>query len=145
MTLQCRVIINPQFIKIDLSQRRLASLLAEQPIDLTTGDQKSESDTDAVFTLEVRARLKRVGREMKMLVENSDDQTAADPSLLRLIARAHDIQKRLILNNELTVHDVAREERVSAAYIIRFCVFPGWRLTLQRLSSTAVNHRNSKR
>jgi site-specific DNA recombinase len=40
--------------------------------------------------------LKRVGSEMRMLVENS--QTAADPSLLRIMARAHHIQARLIHN-----------------------------------------------
>jgi hypothetical protein len=33
-----------------------------------------------------------------MLVENADDQTAADLSLLRIIARAHPIQARLIQN-----------------------------------------------
>ena len=32
--------------------------------------------------------LKRVGREMRMPVENADDQTPADPSLLRIIARS---------------------------------------------------------
>jgi Winged helix-turn helix len=57
------------------------------------------------------------GREMRMLVENADDQTEADPSLLRIIARAHHIQARLIQNPKLSVHDIAREERVSAAYI----------------------------
>jgi hypothetical protein len=36
--------------------------------------------------------LKRVGRELRMLVENTDDQTSADPSLLRIIAHAHHIQ-----------------------------------------------------
>ena len=29
------------------------------------------------------ARLQRVGREMRMLVENTDDQTTADPGLLK--------------------------------------------------------------
>ena len=38
--------------------------------------------------LTVRARLQRVGREMKMLVENTDDQTKADPGLLQIVARA---------------------------------------------------------
>jgi hypothetical protein len=37
-----------------------------------------------------------------MLVENADDQTPADPSLLRIIARAHHIQARLIQNPKLT-------------------------------------------
>jgi hypothetical protein len=37
--------------------------------------------------------------------------------LLRIVARAHDIQSRLIQNTQLSVHDIARQERVSAAYI----------------------------
>jgi site-specific DNA recombinase len=59
-----------------------------------------------------------------MLVENSDDQVATDPSLLRIIARAHDIQARLIHNTEMTVHDIAREERLSAAYIYTLLRLP---------------------
>ncbi len=68
--------------------------------------------------------LKRVGREMRMLVENANDQTAADPSLLRIIARAHHIQARLIQNTKLTMRDIAREERVSAAYIYSLLRLP---------------------
>ena len=70
------------------------------------------------------ARLQRVGREMKMLVENTDDQTPADPGLLRIVARAHDIQARLMQNTELTVHTIASQERVSAAYIYRLLGLP---------------------
>ena len=66
------------------------------------------------MTLTVRARLKRVGREMRMLVENSDNQMIADPGLLRIVARAHDIQARLMQNTDLTVHVIANQERVSA-------------------------------
>jgi site-specific DNA recombinase len=65
-----------------------------------------------------------VGRELRMLVANADDQTAADPSLLRIIARAHHIQARLIQNTKLTVHDIALEERVSAAYIYSLLRLP---------------------
>src|ERR1019366_4585125 len=65
-----------------------------------------------------------VGREMRMLVENADDQTAADPNLLRIMARAHHIQARLIQNPKLSVHDIAREERVSAAYLYTLLRLP---------------------
>ena len=80
-------------------------------------NQRPERDSNAAVTLVVPARLKRVGREMRMLVENSGDQDATDPSLLRIIARARDIQARLVQNTKLTVHDVARDGRISAAYI----------------------------
>ncbi len=124
MTLACRVEINPDRIEISISRHRLAALLTGQSIDLTTQDQRLDRGSDDVVTLVTPARLRRVGREMRMLVENSDDHKAADPSLLRIIARAHDIQTRLIQNTELTVHDIAREERVSAAYIYNLLRLP---------------------
>ena len=124
MTLLCRVAVKPDRIEIDLSRRRLSELLGGQPIDLTMQDQRLDRKSDDVVTLVASARLKRVGREMRMLVENSDDHAAADPSLLRIIARAHDIQARLIQNTKLTVHDIAREEHVSAAYIYNLLRLP---------------------
>jgi DNA invertase Pin-like site-specific DNA recombinase len=124
MTLLCRVEVKPDRIEINISRRRLAELLAGQPIDLTTPDQRLDRKSHDIVTLTVPARLKRVGREMRMLVENADDQTDADPSLLRIIARAHDIQGRLSQNTELTVHDIAREERVTAAYIYTLLRLP---------------------
>ena len=59
-----------------------------------------------------------------MLVENADDQTTADPGLLRIVARAHDIQARLIQNTDLTVHVIAGQERVSANYVYRLLRLP---------------------
>jgi site-specific DNA recombinase len=124
MALLCHVAVKPERIEITISRRRLVALLAGQSIDLTTPDQTSDRNSSDIVTLVAPARLKRAGREMRLLVENSDDQTAADPSLLRIIARAHDIQERLIRNTELTVHDIAREERVSAAYIYNLLRLP---------------------
>jgi site-specific DNA recombinase len=124
MTLLCRVAINSDRIEISVSRRRLTKLIAGQSIDLTTQDQTLRRNSDDVVTLTAPARLKRIGREMRMLVENSDDRTTADPSLLRIIARAHDIQGRLSQNTNLTVHDIAREEGVTAAYIYTLLRLP---------------------
>ena len=44
--------------------------------------------------------------------------------MLRVIARAHHIQACLIHNPKLTVHDIAREERVSAAYLYTLLRLP---------------------
>ena len=124
MALLCRVEIKPDRIEITISRNHLAALLAGQSTDLTMEAERLGRESDDAVTLQVPACLKRVGREMRMLVENSDDQTTVDPSLLRIIARAHDIQARLIQNAKLTVHDIAREERVSAAYIYTILRLP---------------------
>jgi DNA invertase Pin-like site-specific DNA recombinase len=131
--LACRVAINFDRVEINISRNRLAAFLAGQSIDLAIQTQKPGRNSDDVVTLAAPARLKRIGREMRMLVENSNDQAAADPSLLRIIARAHDIQERLSQNPKLTVHDIARDERVSAAYLYTLLRLPWLAPTSRRL------------
>lgn len=63
------------------------------------------------------ARRQRHGKEMKLLVDDPATTAHVDESLMRLVARAHDIQNRLNEDPTLTVHDIAREERVGAPYI----------------------------
>jgi hypothetical protein len=54
---------------------------------------------------------------MKLLVEGLDDNRSPDTSLLRVVARAHDVQRRLSEDTTLTVHDIAREQRVTPKYL----------------------------
>jgi site-specific DNA recombinase len=114
MSLLCRVTIEPDRIEINLSRRRLTAMLAGRAIDQAVEDPELIPDAHDSVTLAIPARLKRVGRELRMLVDNAD-RTTANPSLLRIIARAHDIQTRLNQNAKLTVHDIARTEGVSTA------------------------------
>ncbi|MGC2223404.1 MAG: hypothetical protein WA624_14110 [Methylocella sp.] len=142
MTLLCRMEIRSDRVEIALSRGRLTQLLAGS-LDLKMRHQEPTNAPDDLLRLTVPVGLKRVGREMRMLVENADDQMTADPSLLRILARAHHIQARLIHGPKLTVHDIASEEHVSAAYLYSSCVFLGWRPASPRPSSMAENRRNS--
>jgi Resolvase, N terminal domain len=90
----------------------------------TTQGSKFDRKSEDILTLTVEARLQRVGREMRMLVENRDHQTLADPGLLRIIARAHDINARLMQSTALTVHAVADQERITPGYISRLLRLP---------------------
>ncbi len=123
MALLCRVEIRSDRVDITLSQSRLTELLAGS-LDSRCRITNCRIRSGDRLTLAVPAGLKRAGREMRMLVENADDQTAADPSLLRIIVRAHHIQARLSQNPKLTVHDIAREEQVSAAYLYTLLRLP---------------------
>jgi site-specific DNA recombinase len=124
IVLLSRVDVHADRIDISLSRQRLAKLLADRSIDLTMPNQKLDRASDDAVILTAPARLKRVGREMRMLVDGSDEQRTADPSLLRIIARAHDVQGRLGQNTKLTVHDIAREEGVTAAYLYNLLRLP---------------------
>ena len=82
MALFCRVEIRSDRVAITLSRGRLTQLLAGS-LDLETQHQAPTSAPDDLLELTVRVGLKRVGCEMRMLVENANDQTPADPSLLK--------------------------------------------------------------
>ena len=124
IALLSRVDIRPDRVEINIRRGRLIALLATQTIDLTNQEGQTVSESNDILTLTIKARLQRVGREMKMLVENTDDQAMADPGLLRIVARAHDIQERLMQNTDLTVRVIASQERVSANYVYRLLRLP---------------------
>ena len=124
MALVSRVDIRPYHVEINVRRRRFIELLHGQSINSSKAPGKPEDESDDILTLTVKARLQRVGREMRMLVENADNQTLADPGLLRIVARAHDIQARLMQNTDLTVDVIAHQERVSASYVYRLLRLP---------------------
>ena len=125
-------LFQPVHVKTLASQKRRALLAArkilqEKALAIENDKMQNQAPTSApddLLRLTVQVSLKRVGREMRMLVENADNQTPADPSLLKILARAHHIQARLIQNPKLTVHDIAREEHVSAAYLYSLLRLP---------------------
>jgi len=124
MSLLSRVDIKPDRVEINVRRRRLIELLHAQSINSSTPAGKPDSESDDTLMLTVKARLQRVGGEMKMLVENADDQTAADPGLLRVIARAHDYQGRLMQDPNLTVPAIASHERLTIGYLSRLLRLP---------------------
>jgi DNA invertase Pin-like site-specific DNA recombinase len=108
-----RVQIVAESVEIDVSLDRLAALLCSE-----SGQPSLVQPTsDHVVTLTAPVQLTRVGREMKLLVDDSDDNRSPDMGLLRIVARAHDVQRRLAEDPTRTVHDIAREDRITSDYL----------------------------
>ena len=124
MALINRIDIRSDCVEISVRRSRLFELLRSGSIELVKHPGTPDNEATDILTMTVRVRLQRVGREMKMLVENTDDQTEADPALLRIVARAHDIQERLLQNGELTLHAIASEEHVTPGYVSRLLRLP---------------------
>jgi hypothetical protein len=74
-----------------------------------------------------------------MLVENSDQQTSADPGLLRVIARAHDIHEHLMQSTGLTLRAIGSKERITPGYISRLLRLP---LLAPDIVTAIVNGKN---
>jgi site-specific DNA recombinase len=124
MTLISRIDISAEHIEIRLYRHRLHNLLQAGSLEQPFADSTAASNPGDGLKLKVKARLQRVGREMKLVVQNADDRAAADPGLLRIVARAHDFQERLIQDPRLTVPAIASQERLTIGYLSRLLRLP---------------------
>lgn len=109
-----RIAVGPESVKVDIGQSRLIALIGSDSQEWT--HEEPIDPSEPVLTLTAPVKLTRVGREMKLLVDDSNDNSTPDMSL-RIIARAHEVQRRLTEDTTLTVHDIARDERVTPAYL----------------------------
>jgi site-specific DNA recombinase len=124
MTLVSRVDIRAEQVEIRVYRSRLHALLQVESLEPYLAAPVPASHPGDMLRLKVKARLQRVGREMKLVVHNADDQAAVDPGLLRIVARAHDFQERLIQDPDLTVPAIASQERLTIGYLSRLLRLP---------------------
>jgi DNA invertase Pin-like site-specific DNA recombinase len=115
-------------IDVEVSAKRLAERLLQTSnhgSHLGKGDvmpPRVEDDSDpaeSIVRLVVPAQLKRTGKEMKFIVHGDGGERNADPSLARLIVRAHMVARRLAENPVSTLEDVAARESIGGPYAAR--------------------------
>jgi site-specific DNA recombinase len=115
-------------IDVDLSAERLVERLLQKinsDSDPGKGDSMARRAEDGhapakpVVRLTSPAQLKRTGKEMKFVVDGEGDERTADPSLVRLIVRAHRLARRLAENLGWTLEDVASRESLGGPYAAR--------------------------
>jgi len=89
----------------------------------TTQADRAKNSTDRdmreVISLTVPVAFQRSGLELRLVVPGKETATRADHSLVRLVARAHQILGRLSVDPELTVADVARDDGLNKSYVSR--------------------------
>jgi len=115
-------------IDVDLSAERFVERLLETNYSDShpgegdpmprRGEDASDS-TEAVVRLSLPAQLKRTGKEMKFVVHGDGEERSADPSLARLIVRAHRLARRLAENPGWTLEDVASQQNMGGPYAAR--------------------------
>ncbi|MFL5040091.1 MAG: hypothetical protein ACJ8D0_09815 [Xanthobacteraceae bacterium] len=76
-------------------------------------------------TLSIPARLKRAGKEMRIVAGNGSEPAIPDTGLVRLLIRASFIRDRLLADRSLTLEEIAKAESIVPSYATRL-----FRLTL---------------
>jgi site-specific DNA recombinase len=89
--------------------------------DFADGAMAQPGEDETPLVLVVPARLRRAGMEIRMVVEGVDPYAAAnpDPGLIKLLAKAHALQEKLLHGNGPTIDAVARGENISGSYFTR--------------------------
>jgi len=117
-SLIARITLKPESLEIGIRIAQLADIPrngeeigAREPMALP--DQ-------SVLVLTISARLKRTGMEKKLLigVANNGSGNKADASLLKLIARAHELQE-IFTRGGRPISEMAREAGLSSSYFTR--------------------------
>ncbi|MGH9695474.1 MAG: recombinase family protein, partial [Bryobacteraceae bacterium] len=124
LTLVSRIDIKAEHVEIRVYRQRLRDLIKARSLEPFLAGLAPASHPGDILKLKVKARLQRVGREIKLVVHNAEDRAAADPGLLRIVARAHDFQERLIQDPDLTVPAIAHQERLTIGYLSRLLRLP---------------------
>ncbi len=106
-------------IDITLDQDRVCRCL-DETAELAEPIEKAQSDANRlVTTLSILARLKRTGKEMRIIVDDGSEPTNPDTGLVRLLIRANAIRDQLLADRSLTFEDIAKSEGFVASYATR--------------------------
>ena len=87
-----------------------------QPQSARAGRDECERN---LTVLTIRARLKRTGIEMRMVIEDGSEPANVDPGLVRLLLRTYAIRDRLLEEPSLPLKVIAAEEGISSSYVTR--------------------------
>ena len=124
LSIVARIQVNADRIDIPLSPINLVRWLRRMHHVESPATTESASDGHLV-TLTIPVRLKRVGKEMKMIVSDGSHPANPDASLLRVLVRAHVIRDRILADKSLTLEEIAKSEDIVPSYATRL-----FRLTL---------------
>ena len=114
-----RVQVHMDRIDITLDQYRVCGCL-DEAAEPTEPIEKTQSDANRdVIMLSIPARIKRAGKEMRIIVDDGSEPHPPDPGLVRLLVRANAIRDQLLADRSLTFEDIAKSEGVVPSYATR--------------------------
>jgi site-specific DNA recombinase len=112
-----RVEVHPDQVMMHLRPHRLAGLLQ----DRLTASEIAQVAGEPALLLSHPVRLRRAGKEVRMVIEHTDPfapPAKPDPALIRLVGRAHRFHARLLTHTG-KFGDLARSEKLNRSYFSR--------------------------
>ena len=120
IALVARIDVHAERIEVRLLELRLEAILRGDHTRLPPAAETR--DRNHALTLSVPARLRRTGMEVRMILEGADpfdERAKPDPSLVKLILKAHQLHEKLLSGGGKTLEAIAAEEGIGASYFAR--------------------------
>ena len=108
--------VRPERVEVQLRPARLPTILGIASA-ITESSDKADAD---LLILSVAAQLRRTGKEMTLRIERRDEFPARpNPSLIKLIVRAHLFEAKLLQSDGGKFAELARREKLNRPYFAR--------------------------
>jgi site-specific DNA recombinase len=106
-----RVVLEDDLIRIDIDKSGLCSVLAiPEP-------EESPRPDEAPLVISVPIKLRRLGKEIRLIVTSGNQQAKQDPALIKAIVRAHSWLAMLKNREVASIADIARSENLPRTYV----------------------------
>jgi site-specific DNA recombinase len=120
-----RIVIHPAIVDVLVDKHRLRSALL---VGGRSANSPSAALQEGLITLKVKARLKRCGREVRLVLPaNSGGEISARPEqhLIKAVARAHGWHRRIIRGEQTDCRSIAHATGLDERYMSRIfqCAF----------------------
>lgn len=118
-----RAVISTLITRVEVYADRVdIHLLPSRVAAIDSGDMVSANDLADLdkSTWSVPAQLKRIGKEMKLIILSPNGvHDTPDPGLIGLLVKAHRFQQKLLRGNKASVVALAAEEGITGSYFTR--------------------------
>ena len=126
LALVLRVDVHAERIDVHILPSRLTETLRDEHAQFSPASEAT--DRDHTLTLSVPARLKRVGMDVRFILDRHDPydaQAKPDATLIRLLVKAYDLREKLVHNGGQCLDVLAAQEGITGSYFTRV-VRLGW-------------------
>jgi DNA invertase Pin-like site-specific DNA recombinase len=112
-----RVIARPDAVEVEVIPKRLIDLILNQDESSKATENSPDMSTPHVIVLP--ALLKRVGKEMRLVVEGGSAVPQSDPALTKLLVQSNKFRTQLFQSDGRDISSLAQNERISGAHYTR--------------------------
>ena len=111
-----RIVVASNRVQVHLRPAGLNILFDESAANRAT--PPAMSDEPVVLTLDVS--LKRIGQDTKLIMDTAGaSKQPPNPGLVRLLAQAHQMQRRLLQGEHASITAFAQQEQMTGSYVAR--------------------------